>query len=216
MAPLKRLFQRLLHAVFPARAEADLDREIASHLALLEEDYRRRGFTPAEARRRARLALGGIDQTKERHRDARAFRWLDDARRDAVYAVRMLRRHKITAAAAALSLALGIGLNAAIFAVVDWVLIRPLPYPAAHELVRVFTAGTTPVTRPSPVTYQEFSVFGGASAFRASAAFNTTTRALAASGIDPVHAVVARVAGDLFATLGVYPEAGRGFSATEI
>ena len=54
----------------------------------------------------------------------------------------MLRRHPVATAAAVLSLALGVGLNAAVFSVVDWVLVRPLPYPAPQELVRVFMAGT--------------------------------------------------------------------------
>jgi hypothetical protein len=103
----------------PGRDEAALEREVASHVLLLEDDYRRRGLSAAEARRSARLALGGIEQTKELHRDARAFRWLDDARRDATYAVRLLRRHPGVTATAALSLAIGIGINAAVFSVFD-------------------------------------------------------------------------------------------------
>src|SRR5262245_35126005 len=116
-----RFVRRLGNTVRPAREDASLDREIASHLALLEEEYQRRGVPAADARRAARLALGGVEQTKELHRDARSWRWIDNARRDAVYAVRMLRRHPVTTAAAALSLAVGIGINAAVFSVVDWV-----------------------------------------------------------------------------------------------
>jgi hypothetical protein len=89
----------------PGRDEAALEREVASHVLLLEDDYRRRGLSAAEARRSARLALGGIEQTKELHRDARAFRWLDDARRDATYAVRLLRHHPVVTVTAGLSLA---------------------------------------------------------------------------------------------------------------
>ena len=216
MGHLKRFLRRLINVIRPGREEAGLEREIVSHLLLLEDEHRRRGLSADEARRSARLALGGIDQTKERHRDARAFRWLDDARRDATYAVRMLRRHPIATATATLSLAIGIGLNAAVFSVVDWVLLRPLPYPASRELVRVFTAGMSPVTSPSALTYDEFMTFGDATVFRESAAFTTATRVMAAAGIDPVHVVVARVAGDLFATLGVYPDVGRAFSTEEM
>jgi putative ABC transport system permease protein len=220
MGGLRRAFWRLINAIHPDREEANLEREVASHLRLLEDEYRRRGQSAEDARRSARLAFGGIDHAKELHRDARAFRWLDDARRDAGYAVRMLRRHPVATAAAVLSLALGVGLNAAVFSVVDWVLVRPLPYPAPHELVRVFTAG--PVTSAGPSTlshaliHDEFVAFGDATAFRASAAFTTTTRVLASAGIDPVHVVLARISGDLFATLGVNPEVGRGFSGQEL
>ena len=162
MGSLRRFFRRLVNVMCPGRDEAGLERELASHLSLLEDEYRRRGLPDDAARRAARLALGGIEQTKEQHRDARAFRWLDDARRDAVYAMRMLRRHPIVTAASTLSLAIGIGLNAAVFSVVDWVLLRPLPYPDAHELVHVFTAGTAPVTGPSGLAYDEFRAFAAA------------------------------------------------------
>ena len=171
---------------------------------------------PAAARRAARLAIGGVAQTREQHRQARAFGWLDDARRDVVYALRMLRRHPITTTTATMSLAIGIGLNAAVFSVVDWVLLRPLPFPASHELVHVFTAGTAPVTGPSGLDYQQFRAFSNATVFRDSAAFSTTTRILAGAGIEPVHSLLARVGGDLFATLGVRPDVGRPFSREEI
>jgi hypothetical protein len=114
-----------------------------------------------------------------------------------------------------LSLAIGIGLNAAVFSVVDWVLLRPLPYPAPHELVRVFTAGIAPITPPAALTYGEFERFGRAESLRSAAAFSTATRIMAAPGIDPVHVAIARVAGDLFATLGTRPDIGRAFTPEE-
>ena len=152
MGGLRRAFWRLINSIHPDREEANLKREVASHLRLLEDEYRRRGLSADDAHRSARLAFGGIDHAKELHRDARAFRSLDDARRDAAYAVRMLRRHPVATAAAVLSLALGVGLNAAVFSVVDWVLVRPLPYPAPHELVRVFTAGMVGSLGPSALS----------------------------------------------------------------
>jgi putative ABC transport system permease protein len=103
-----------------------------------------------------------------------------------------------------------------VFSVMDWVLLRPLPYPAPHELIRVFTAGTAPLTNPSALTYAEFLILGDATALRSSAAFSTATRVMSASGIESVHIAVARVCGDLFGTLGVYPKVGRAFSAGEM
>src|SRR5947209_6000947 len=113
MSQFRLLLQRLAHVIRPARGEADLDREIAAHLLLLEDECRRRGESAEEARRSARLMLGGIEQTKELHREARSLPWLDNARRDTFYAFRMLRHRPIATAAAVLSLAIGIGLNAA-------------------------------------------------------------------------------------------------------
>jgi predicted permease len=141
---------------------------------------------------------------------------IDNLRRDVRYTLRVLRRQPIAAATAVLTLAIGIGLNAAVFSVVDWVLLRPLPYPAAHELVRVFTAGVDPVTPPSAWTHEEFQRLQESSLFRASVAFSTATRVVAGTGTEPIHAVVARVTGDLFRTLAITPELGRPFSATEM
>src|SRR5690348_5352964 len=128
-AVIRRFGCRLLNAVRPARGEAGLEREITSHLALLEDHYRGCGQSADEARRSARLALGGVTQTQDICREARSFNVLDNLRRDLVYAVRMLRRRPVASLAAVLSLAVGIGLTAAAFSVVDWVLLRPLPYP---------------------------------------------------------------------------------------
>src|SRR5713101_406303 len=102
---MRRLLHRLANVFRPHHAEPDLAREIASHLALLEDEYQRRGMTPDAARREARLALGGVEQTKEAHRDARSFIWLDDARRDLAHAARLLRRNPVFATTAVLSLA---------------------------------------------------------------------------------------------------------------
>jgi putative ABC transport system permease protein len=216
MARFRQLIRQLINVVRPGLEDASLERELASHLALLEDEYRRRGLSAAAARRAARLALGGVEQAKEQHRDARTIRWLDHVRRDAIYGVRMLRRRPLATVTAALSLAIGIGLNAAVFSVVDWVLLRPLPYPNAHQLVRVLTAGTAPVSGPSALIHDEFTRFAQATSLREAAVFTTTTRVMAGPGIDPAHVVIARVAGDLFATLAVYPEIGRTFAPTEM
>src|SRR4051812_48012041 len=110
---MRRFFLRLLNLVRRDLAEQELAREITAHLHLLEDEFQRRGLPPAEARRAARLKLGGIEQTKELQRDARTFLWLEDARRDVAYGARVIRRNPVFAATAALSLAIGIGANSA-------------------------------------------------------------------------------------------------------
>jgi putative ABC transport system permease protein len=95
-------------------------------------------MSEAEARRAARRAFGGgVEQAKEHQRDARSFRWLDDARADVVYAVRSLRRNPGFAVAAIFTLALGIGAATAISSVVDTVMLQPLPFPDGDRLVDV-------------------------------------------------------------------------------
>ena len=99
MSELRRFFHRLVTVVRPNREEADFDREVASHLLLLEEECRRRGQSAEDARRSARLMLGGVAQARELRREAGSFAWLDDTWRDASYALRMLPRRPITAIA---------------------------------------------------------------------------------------------------------------------
>jgi len=138
---MRRFFDRVLHLLRVRRPDADLARELDSHLALLQDSYEERGLTPDAARRAARIALGGVDQAKEGHRDARSFRWLEDVVQDAVHGVRLLRRSPVFTVTAALSLAIGIGANTAIFTVTNSLLFRP---PAGivepSELVVIGTA----------------------------------------------------------------------------
>ena len=119
MSSWRRFFLRLANLFRPARAEPDLAREVASHLTLLEDDFERRGLTPEDARLAARRAFGGVEQTKDRHRDARSFVWLDDVRRDVRHSGRLLRRNPVFAMTAALSLAIAIGADTAIFTVAN-------------------------------------------------------------------------------------------------
>ena len=142
MSALRRLLLRLSNALRPGRTEPDLAREVAAHLALLEEEFVRRGLPPEEARRAARHALGGEDQAKELHRDARSLAWVDDTRRDFRHALRTLRRAPGFTAAVVLTLALGIGANTAVFSVISGVVLKPLGYPEGQRIVAVLNRWT--------------------------------------------------------------------------
>ncbi len=138
---MQRFLARLLHLLRIRRPERDLAREIDAHLALMQEAYEARGMEPDAARRAARLALGGVEQTKELHRQARSFSWIEDARQDVAHGLRLLRRSPLFTFTAATSLAIGIGVNTAIFTVANSLLFRPPPGIAnAYELVDIGTA----------------------------------------------------------------------------
>jgi hypothetical protein len=118
-----------------AQADNELDDELRDHLARKTEEYVAKGMAPEEARRRARLDLGGVEQTKEKCRDERRVTWIQDFVQDLRFALRMLRKSPGFATVAILTLAIGIGGTSAVFSVVDRILFRSLPYPQDHRLV---------------------------------------------------------------------------------
>ena len=203
---LRSLFRR-------AEADQELDDELRDHLERRTEEYVARGVTREEARRRARLDLGGIELTKEKCRDARRVNWSQDLAQDLRYGFRTLRKSPGFTAVAVLTLALGIGANTALFSVVNGVLIKTLPYPNAEQLV--WLAESKPNFATGSISWPNFldwrkenHTFAGMSLYR-STSFNLT-------GVGEAEQVQGRyITSDLFSILGVKPVIGRTFAPDE-
>src|SRR4030095_2198939 len=117
--------------------ESDLAEELDAHIRLLAEDNIRRGLSPEEAHRHAKLQFGSIESTKESYRDQRGLPALDVTVQDLRYAFRGFRKNPGFAAVAILSLRIGIGATTAIFSLVNGVLLRPLAFEDPQRLFGV-------------------------------------------------------------------------------
>ncbi len=120
-----------------SRAEQELAREVAAHLALIEDDFQRCGMTPLEARLAARRAYGNVELVKELHREERSIPFLEQTMRDVRYAFRNLARNTGFTLVVALTLTLGIGVNATLFSAYNAVALKPLPVADPNEVVRL-------------------------------------------------------------------------------
>ncbi len=129
--------ERLAALFFRARQDAELDEELRFHLEHEAALLRDAGLDPEEARRQARQRLGGVEQCKEGVRDARGLGLVEDLARDAVIAARNLTRMPALSLGVAVTLGLGIGAATTIYAVVDGVMLRRLPYDEPSTLVTV-------------------------------------------------------------------------------
>src|SRR5688572_8377904 len=115
--------------------DRDLGQELEAHLSMLTEDKIRSGVEPAEARRQARLELGGVAQLQEAHRETRGLPFVETLLQDLRYAFRTLRREKGFAVFAILIMGVGVAGSTSVMSVVSAVLLRPLPFDAPERLV---------------------------------------------------------------------------------
>jgi len=193
--------------------DQELTEELRAHVDLLTDQKIREGLDPAAARRAALVEVGGVEQVKERVREVRMGRPLDDLSQDLRYALRGLRKQRAFTAVAVITLALGIGANTAIFTVINTVLLRPLPYEKPDELV-VLTE--TVSERPAGVSYQNYvdwrnqnTVFANVAALRPRESFNLT-------GAGESERLQGRlVSANFLSTLGIKPIRGRDFLAED-
>jgi putative ABC transport system permease protein len=195
--------------------EADLDRELRSDLELEAEEQRENGLSPEHALYAARRALGNTSLIKEETREM--WEWISFERllQDTRFSLRLLRKSPGFLVFAALALALGLGANVAIFSVVDAVLLRPLPFRNAGQLVEVWEDGSRvgfPMDTPAPANYIDWKRRNHV--FVDMAALKGDLYALTGRG-TPEQVEGSPVTANLFPLLGVSPLLGRNISAEE-
>jgi predicted permease len=215
MTPLRLLLAKLRALVHRDRDAAVLAEELAAHVDLLTEDLLREGMTPVEARRQARLRLGGTTQVAEAARDQRGLPWLETLARDLRLGFRSLRRSPLFAVTATLSLAVGVAANTVGFGFLYGYLIRPLPFTDGSRLVSVMASAPSRGQDRWGVTIQELrAVQGRTRSFDAVAAGTVAT--LDMTGADEPRRIEASVVSThLFSMLGIRPLAGRVFTSDD-
>jgi predicted permease len=213
MNSLRHLCSRLAGLFRRRSLEAEMADEMRQHLESRTQEKITDGLSPDEARYAAQREFGGVAQVQEQCRDERRFIWLEQSAQDLRYAFRQLRRNPGFAATAIATLALGIGLNTAIFSVAYGVLWRPLPYPDSDRLIIIQSSQQTekgPKTFAtwSPASYEMLRP--RVTALDDLAAYSPNDAPLTGRG-EPRTLSALDVSPNFFATLGVSPARGRTF-----
>ncbi|HSE20637.1 MAG TPA: ABC transporter permease [Pyrinomonadaceae bacterium] len=196
--------------------DRELDNELEAHLYLLIEENIRRGLTPEQARREARLKLGNTVSLREEHREARGLPVLDTLFQDLRYTFRILRRDLRFAVFAISIVGLGIGASAIIFSIVNTILVRPLPFKDAGNLVWIANKKSQPEqttqvgylldARDANKSFTEIAAYF--------AYYNVGDRKLTGDG-EPERLTAVPVTQNFFHVLGVEPQIGRLFTPEE-
>ena len=198
------------------RLEEQLQKELQFHVEEYAADLIEQGCDPAEARRRARLEFGGVEQVKEQCRDARGTRWLDDALQDVRYALRTLRQRRGFAIVALSTIAIGIGATTIMFTVVNGVLLKPLAYEEPDRLVvlQEETSYSTQYGNHWAFSYPNYLDVRQGVRGLAMAAWRFNSGTLTGEGL-PEYVQGFQISANLFSMLGVALERGRAFLEDE-
>lgn len=188
-----------------------MDEELRAHFERQVEKLIAAGMSREEALRQARITFGGYEQLREECRDARGVGFIDALKRDTHFGMRVLRKNPGFTLVAVLTLVLGIGANTAIFSVINAVLLRPLPYADAPNLVMVWETSLrlhNPHNTVSPPDYLDWK--NQTDTFSGLAAMADQRANLTGNGI-PEQIVLLNVTANFFSVLGVHPILGPGF-----
>jgi predicted permease len=210
MRALREWLSRLWSTLRPSHHDADLVDELRAHVDLAVDDARQRGMAADEAARAARLRAGSLASALDAMRDQRRLPWMADFGVDLRRAVRTLLHQPGFAATAIVSLALGIGANTAIVSVVSGVLLRPLPFPHADEIVQIAVTNASDPRLPARyVTGADLAAWRArARTVRALAAYRVTSRTLQEDG-EPERLAVVETQAPLFDALATPAVFGR-------
>jgi len=210
MKPLNSLRFRMNALFRRSQVNAEMDDELSAHLQLRADDLERSGLPRAEAERRARIEFGGYSRVKEECHEEAGGTFVESVGQDLRLAVRMLRKSPGFTLVAVVTLALGIGANALVFAVLNALILRPLDLPQAHSLYGIEDKGGSGYE-----SYPDYLDLRDRNrSFESLAAFNITQAGLD-TGKDPAPVWVYETSGNYFDTLGVQPHMGRVLHASD-
>jgi putative ABC transport system permease protein len=197
------------------KVERELNAEVNSYLDQLIDEKIAAGLSPREARRKALIEIEGPEQVKENVREARAGALIEQLWQDVRYALRVLRKNPGFTSIAVITLALGIGVNTAIFSLVDGILLRPLPYAQPERLVRVVQSQRQLGLDTWNLSQATFAALrDNNQSLESMAAYSTSGANLTGDG-EPERVSIGAGSADFFKVLGVSPLLGRGFRAGE-
>jgi predicted permease len=204
---------RLRSLFFKRRVEQELDRELRFHIDLQIQENIRAGMSAGEARRAALRRLGDVARIEEECHIMHRTNHLEAISNDIRYGIRSLARTPGFTAVIVLTMALSIGANSAIFSVIEGVLLRPLPYPKADRIVRIFfNSDTYPKFPLNPFDFRDFRERN--STFDSVAAITRSDTQLSGTG-EPIRLQAFNITAGYFRVLGFAPARGREFTADD-